>query len=117
MVILSIVIAERPVQNISRTQSINYFYGIDRDLTCVLRRTIDDGPLTTGNRPIAHALTSQIRQNSIFLTSIGRRKLLGANRDVNPGEQVLHALLPTASIEYDRNCALPGLLGHFAAGV
>ena len=69
MVILSIVIAERPVQNISRAQGINHLYGIDRDLTCVLRRTIDDGPLTTGNRLIAHALTSQIRQNSIFLTS------------------------------------------------
>src|SRR5437763_3304404 len=105
------------MKDISCTQGINHLHRLDRDHTCALSSIIDDGPLTTGDGSVAHALTSQICQDGTSVASIRHTKLLGANGDINTGEQLLHALLPTAPIEHDRKLALPGLPAHPTTGV
>src|SRR5690348_16030050 len=100
LMVLCIVVAERAVQNISRTQSINHLHGFDGDLTIVLRSTIEERTLAAGDRPVSDALAIQIRHDALFVASIGRPKLLGANRGVNVRKQSLHPLLPTSSVEH-----------------
>src|SRR5256885_7438203 len=114
--VLCIVVAERAVQNISRTQGINHLYGFDGNLTIVFRSTIENGTLTAGDCPVSDTLASQIRHDALFVAPIGRLKLLGANRDVNVGKQSLHPLLPTSSVEHDRNPTLSCLHSHPTAG-
>src|SRR6266487_2652848 len=109
-----VVVAERAVQNVSRAQCINHLHGLDCDLTVVIRNTIDNGALSTGDRPVSHTLASEILHNAIFVAPIWRKKMLGTNRDVNRGEQSLHPVLPTPTIEHDGYSALFGLRSYNA---
>src|SRR5712691_315909 len=95
IVALRIVVAERAVQNVSRTQRINHLHRPDCDLTVATRNTIDDGTLTAGYRPISHPLVGEILHDGIFVVPTWRMEILGTNRDVNRGEQSLHPILPT----------------------
>src|SRR5947209_4027124 len=104
--VLCIVVAERAVQNISCTQGINHLHVFDSDLTIVIRSTIEDGTFAAGDCPVTNTLVSQVCHNALLVASIGRLKLLGADCDVNVGEQPLHSLLPTPSIAHDRNSKL-----------
>src|SRR5690242_18179411 len=114
--VLCIVVAERAVQNISGTQSISHLHVFNGDLTIVSRSTIEDGTFASGDRPVTDALVSQVCHDALLVAAIGRLKLLGANRDVNVGEQSLHPLLPTPSIEHNRNPKLSCLHSHCTAG-